>query len=144
MLEIEKSIHISRPLQEVFEFVSDPANDAKWQGSTESAKWTSEGPPGMGSTIRQVGRFMGRDMSGTGEVTSWDPPNQLGVKSLTGPVPFESTTTFESKDNGTLITVKAQAEPGGFFRLAEGLLRRQVHKQFDEDFQSLKRLLEAG
>lgn len=144
MLEIKKSIFIDRHIQDVFEFVSDPANDAKWQGSTESAEWASEGPPRVGSTIRQVGRFLGRDMSGTGEVTLWDPPNQLGVKSLTGPVPFEFTSTFESKDNGTLITVEAQAKPGGLYRLAEGLLRRQVLKQYDEDFQSLKKLLEAG
>ncbi len=144
MLEIEKSIQIERPLQEVFDFISDPANDAKWQASTEFAEWTSEGPPGVGSTIRQGGKFLGREMTGTGEVTAWDPPNHIGVRSLTGPVPFESTTTLESRENGTLLTVKTRAEPGGFFKLAGGLLRRQLLKQLDEDFETLKKMMEAG
>jgi carbon monoxide dehydrogenase subunit G len=144
MIAIEKSIFINRPLQEVFEFMSNPANDAKWSSSTSSAEWTSEGPPGVGSTIKQVGRFMGRDTTGTGEVTAWDPPNAFAVKSLTGPIPFESMTKFESKENGTQLTISAQAEVGGFFKIAEGLVKRQAEKQFDTDLGSLKVLLEEG
>jgi uncharacterized protein YndB with AHSA1/START domain len=144
MIAIEKSIFINRPVQEVFEFMSNPANDAQWQSSTESAEWTSEGLPGVGSTIKQVGRFMGRDTTGTGEVTSWDPPNELSVKSLTGPIPFESKTRFDSKENGTQVTISAQAEPGGFFKIAEGLVKRQAEKQFDADLGSLKALLEQS
>jgi carbon monoxide dehydrogenase subunit G len=144
MITIDKSIFINRPLQEVFEFMSNPVNDAQWQSSTDSAEWTSEGPPRVGSTIRQVGRFMGRDTSGTGEVTSWDPPNGFGVKSLSGPFPFESTTKFESNEDGTKLTISAQAEVGGFFKIAEGLVTRQAEKQFDADLESLKTLLEEG
>ena len=34
---------INRPLQEVFDFATNPANFAQWQSGTESAEWSSEG-----------------------------------------------------------------------------------------------------
>ena len=42
---------INRPLQEVFDFITNPANSAQWQSGTESAKWASEGPVGVGSIV---------------------------------------------------------------------------------------------
>ena len=144
MVKFEKSIFINRPQQEVFDFMSNPANDTQWQASTELAEWTSEGPPGVGSTIRSVSRFLGLNIDSTSEITSWDPPHQVCVKSLSGPFPFENTDKLESKENGTLLTVAIQAEAGGFFKLAEGLVAKQAEKQIDADLVALKLLMEEG
>ena len=144
MIAFEKSVFISRPPQEIFDFVSNPANDTQWQGSIEAAEWTSEGPPGVGSTQRSVIRFLGRKIDSTNEITVWDPPNQFGQKSLSGPIPFEFTVKFESQENGTQLTENFQAEVGGFFKLAEGLVGKQMEKEFDTDLGALKLLLEAG
>ncbi|MCH7611644.1 MAG: SRPBCC family protein [Chloroflexi bacterium] len=144
MFTFEKSIFINRPQQEVFDFVTDPANDAQWQGSTEVAEWTSQGPPGVGSTQRSVFRFWGRKIDSTLEVTIWDPPNQLGRKVVSGPVPFEGTIKLESQENGTQLTLVGEAEIGGFFKIAEGLVRKQLEKQLDTELNALKLLLEAG
>jgi uncharacterized protein YndB with AHSA1/START domain len=32
---------INRPLQEVFDFMTNPANFAQWQSGTKSAKWAA-------------------------------------------------------------------------------------------------------
>jgi len=144
VIKIEKGININRPQLEVFEFISNPTNDARWQSSTQSAEWTSEGPPDVGSTIRHVGRFMGRDTISTEEVTSWDPPNKMAIKSLSGPFPLELSTRLEPKETGTHLTVVVQAEMGGIFKIAEGLISKQMGKQFDAALESLKVLLEEG
>ena len=81
-------------------------------------------------------------MESTSEITAWDPPQQLGIKSVS-PVPFEATIKFESKENGTELTVSGNTEPGGFFKIAEGLVGKQIDKQLDTDFSALKLLLEA-
>jgi len=83
-------------------------------------------------------------MEATIVVTSWDPPNQWGNKSDGGPVPFEGMQKFEAQDGGTLMTFSAQAELGGFFKLAEGLVGKQIEKQIETDSAKLKKLLEAG
>jgi carbon monoxide dehydrogenase subunit G len=144
MIKFEKSYYIDRPKQEVFEFVTDPANDTKWRDSASSAEWISEGPVGVGSTQRSVDKFLGRKIELTTEVTAWDPPNKYGLKTLSGPVPTESTITFESEGSGTQLMINGQVEFGGFFKMTEGLIGKQVEKQLDTDFNGLKRVLEEG
>ena len=144
MLTFENSILINRPQQEVFDYLSNPANDRQWRSGAESAEWTSEGPPGVGSTQRSVDRFLGRKIESTIEVTIWDPPNQFGVKTVGGPISFEGTIKLESQENGTLITQTGSAEVGGFFKIAEGLVGKQAEKQAVADFDALKLVLEEG
>ncbi len=144
MITFEKSIFINRPNQEVFDFVTNPANDAKWVSTSESAEWTSEGPVGVGSTQRSVNKFLGRKIEGIFEVTVWDPPKEYALKSVGGPISLEATNKFEPKENGTQLTVTGQGEVGGFFKLAEGLVGKQLEKQLDAEYNALKLLLEAG
>jgi carbon monoxide dehydrogenase subunit G len=144
MISFDNSLFINRPQQEVFDFLSNPANDAQWQSSTEVSEWTSEGPPGVGSTQRSVIKFLGRKIDSTLEVTIWDPPQQFGFKVISGPVPFEGTVNLESKENGTQLTQTVQAEPGGFFKIAEGLVGKQIKKSVETDLDALKLVLEAG
>ena len=37
----------------------------------------------------------------------------------------------------------ARAEPGGFFKLAEGMMKGQMDKQLDDTLQALKKALES-
>ena len=60
MYTFEKSIIIKRPQQEVFEFVTNPANSTQWQRTTVSSEWTSDGSPGVGSKIKSVIKLFGR------------------------------------------------------------------------------------
>ena len=144
MISFENSVFINRPQQEVFDFLADPANDANWQSGTEHAEWTSEGPHGVGSTQRSVGRLLGRKIDITIEITDWDPPKQVGFKTVSGPLTAEGTIKLESQENGTLLTQSGQAEFGGFFRIAEGLAAKQLEKQADTNFDALKLVLEEG
>ena len=141
MITVEKSIFINRPLQEVFDYVTNPTNNAQWQRSTQSAEWTSDGPPGIGSTFKIVNRFLWRNMEVTAEITAWEPPNTLTVKAVSGPIPFESTYYFEAQGDGTQMTFKSQAEIGGLF---QRLIRKQFEKQLDTSVNALKLVLESG
>jgi carbon monoxide dehydrogenase subunit G len=144
MYKFEKSIMINRPQQEVFDYITDPAKSAEWQSGVSSGEWTSDGPPGVGSTFRTSARYLGRNMDSELEITHWDPPNRVSFKVASGPVPAEFTNTLEAQDDGTLMSLTAQAEFGGFFKLAEGLAGRQLEKQIDSDLSALKLLLEEG
>lgn len=144
MYKFEKSILINRSQQEVFDFVTNFANDSKWQSGIESVEQTSDGPVDVGSTLRYKVKFLGRQIEAVIEVTGYDPPNQASVKSINGPVPFENTYKFEPKEDETQLSIIGQAEIGGFFKMAEGLVGKQFEKQMDADAAALKKLLEAG
>lgn len=144
MIEFSKTFHIDRPQQEVFDFMADPANDVKWRDSAVSAEWTSEGPVGVGSRLKSVDKLMGREIESTSEVTVYDPPHKLGQKTIGGPMPFEFTVSLEPENGGTKLTMAGKAEAGGFFKLAEGLVGKQLKKQIETDLKGLKTLLEGG
>ena len=143
MYTFENSIYIERSPAEVHDYVTNPANTSQWQSGVESAEWISPSPRGVGSTWRVVNKFLGRRIEAELEVTDWDQPSQITSKIIDGPLPLETTLRFEPKDTGTKLTIKSQGEFGGFFKLAEGLVGKQVEKQVDSDFAALKLLLET-
>ena len=134
MYQFEKSVFIERPQQEVFDFVSNRANDSQWQSGGGTTEKTSEGPIGLGTTYRSTTKLLGRGIESTLEITSWDAPNELSEKTTSGPIPFEGKSTFSPKENGTQLTFSGQAELGGFFKMAEGLVGKQMQKSFETRF----------
>lgn len=144
MFETNNSIFINRPPQDVFNVITDPAKQSLWQNLTESAEWTTNGSPGVGSTMKVVARFLGRKIESEVEVTALEPPHRLDWKFVNGPYPAQVTNTFEPQGEGTLLTSKSQGEMGSFFKLAEGMVARQLEKQLATNYESLKLLMESG
>ncbi|HAV78742.1 MAG TPA: hypothetical protein DCX53_15440 [Anaerolineae bacterium] len=142
MIKFEKSIFINRPQQDVFDFYSNLENETQWR-NLKSVKQTSEGPIGAGSTWRETGEFLGREFELDIEMISYDPPRQYIAKTISGPFPVEVSNSLEAHDGGTLITVSARAEIGGFFKLAEGLVKKQLESQMHSEYETLKQILEA-
>ncbi|HEX9333592.1 MAG TPA: hypothetical protein VF896_16985 [Anaerolineales bacterium] len=56
---------------------------------------------------------------------------------------FEISMTFEPSGNGTKINLLTQEEPGGFFKLAEGMVQKQLQSQLEGDAERLKKALES-
>jgi uncharacterized membrane protein len=143
VIKIERSIFIDRPVPEVFDFMTDLSTIPQWDREVISAEWISEGPICPGSTYRVVTGFLGRKIELVVEITAWEPPNLRGVKALSGPFPMESTTTRVAQGDGTLVTETSETELKGAFKLAEGLLARQLGKDREKALAALKQLLEA-
>jgi carbon monoxide dehydrogenase subunit G len=144
MVEWDYSIVINAPKQKVWDYLTIPAKTIQWSSSLVSSEWTSEGEPGVGSTLKEVGKVLGRKMESSIEITAWDPPNEIGRKSTGGSFPFEGRLTLESQGNGTQLTVRGTAEVGGFFKMAEGLLAKQIQKQIATEYEDFKRFLEEN
>ncbi len=144
MHQFEWSIYINRPPHEVFAFVSDPAQNARWSRAVKSARWDSEGPIGIGSIIRTVSEFQGREVDGLAEITSWDPPHQYTQRSIGGDIPYEVTVRFRPKDGGTLMTQSARAELDEFFGSSQDRFVKEMQEQFNSDLTALKLLLEGA
>ncbi len=143
MPRIESSITINRPVAEVFQFVADYANATKWSVGVIDAAITSPDGMRVGATFRWVAQVVGQKMETKGEVTAFDPPRAYAWKSTAGPFPVSGGLTCEAVAGGTRVTQTVDAEPGGFFKLAEGLLMKQVQGQWDESLKKLKQTLEA-
>ncbi len=143
MVKFEFTVDVNRPVSEVFEYLTDPANLPEWQSSAIEAKKDTPGPMGQGTRMTEVRKFLGRRMESTVEVTEYEPDRKFSLKALSGPVPFEVHHTFESEGGGTRIRFVGEGDPGGFFKLAEPIVARNAERQFKGDFETLKDLLES-
>ncbi len=61
MVDVEVSVMINAGVEEVFEYVRDPANIPKWDLDLLKATKTSEGPIGLGSTLQLDIKVHGSD-----------------------------------------------------------------------------------
>jgi len=143
MIKVEHSTVINRPIDEVFEFVVDPRKEPEWQEGVIEAGFSPGSTPGVGAEVFEKRKFMGRDMISKFQVTQYE-VNKIFVGKVTeGPVKFEVRQTFETVDGGTKVSITVQGEPGGFFKLAEGMVKKQLQSQMASDFERAKKMLEG-
>ena len=146
MYKFTKSVFIKRSQQDVFNFMSNPANNTKWQ-PIEFAEWISDGAPGIGSSFKIAMKLFGRSTETVFEITSWEPPSRYSYRSVKISSPAESIQTeieLKSKEHGTQLTFEAQIGAAGIFKLTEGMLGKLAEKGDGSNIDTLKQILEAG
>ena len=147
MGDFTASVFVTRSPQDVFDFLSDPANLSTWNSSFESAQWSSSGPSHVGSTYRVVARMLGAGKQGTFEIVEWDPPGRYGYRSNQRVFPIErmqTVLTLDPEDGGTRVTMNGQFALVGVLRFAERPFARLAAKQDGDNLLAAKRLLEDG
>jgi uncharacterized protein YndB with AHSA1/START domain len=78
------TVEISRPPDEVFAFVTDPAKLSAWQDAEEVVQLT-EGPVRAGTRFREVHKAMGRRRVELTEVVEYDPGRLFHIRVVEGP-----------------------------------------------------------
>ena len=142
MLKVETNIVIHRPVEDVFAVLSNAENNPKWSSAFLEVNKTSEGPVGVGTTWRGVGKFLGKQIEVELEETGYE-PNQKSAQKSTVPFPSNQQMTFERVNGGTRVNLKFEADPGGFFKLAEPLLASMVKRNIEGELANLKDLMDA-
>jgi len=144
MARAEGSTTIKRPIEEVFAVLSDLSNNSKWvSGIVEAPKKISDGPIGVGTTWHTIAKFLGRRIESDTEITEFEANRKITSTSKSGPFPTTFEITLEPVAGGTRVNQIIEAEPGGFFKLAEPLLVTMARRQFQNDLDNLKDLMEA-
>jgi hypothetical protein len=139
----QNSILINRPLEEVFAFLSNAENDPKWKSGAVEVRKTSKGPVGVDSTWSSIGHLLGQRIESQMEYTEYEANWKYTVKCQSGPFPFESRVTFGRVAGFTSVSMRAEADPGGFFRLGEPLSLSMVRRQIQGDLVNLKDMMES-
>ncbi len=143
MYTYEESIFINHPQRMVFDFVTNPANHSQWSSATKSAKWTSKGPPGVGSTYKVLVKLGWSVVETEVEITAWEPFEVYSFKGSQGSIQATSQSRFEPKETGTQLTLTGKLKGTGVGKLMEGLFGRLAARQDGKDLDALKQLLES-
>jgi uncharacterized membrane protein len=144
MPSAQRTIVINRPIDMVFGFFTDPANDRKWRSAVKEIQ--SNGPPEVGSRIRQVitgpgGRGVPADI----QIIAYEPSERYAFAVVAGPVRPRGEFRFRSTDaDATEVTFQLVAEMGG---LKNALMGKFVQRSVLGEVANLdraKEVLEAG
>lgn len=137
-MEVTATVDIAALPEEVFAYLSDMENNPKWQSGMVSARWTSDGPIGVGSTYDQVATFLRRKIESTFEVEAYEPGRMIRASSTAGSFPITFARMVEPIDSGTKVTAIITGDASGFFKIAEPILRLIVQRSIDGDYRNLR------
>jgi len=142
MIQHEVSIHLNRPVEQVFAFLVDLQNVPTWQSNLIEIRKLTEGALHVGTQFREVRRFGRRSSEIRGEFTDFELNKRFATKTLTKP---HVTVSFslDPQDGGTRVGYKFVLLTSGIMRLFEPLIESLIKKQRESDFETLKRLLES-
>jgi uncharacterized protein YndB with AHSA1/START domain len=141
VIEVEHTLEIARPVDEVFAYLTDIQRIPEWQASAEQT--SLEGELGEGARIREVRSMMGRRATSTMEVTEYDPPKRFSLRTVEGPITYAVEHALEAVDGGTRVTFTGRGETNRVPRLMLGTVRRTVQRQFVKDLETFKQRLES-
>jgi uncharacterized protein YndB with AHSA1/START domain len=144
LLQIQRSVEIDRPIEEVFAFVSDPRNDPRWchkvvsveqvagEGPSAGARYTVVHKPVPGRPARQMAY----------ECLSLEPPRRLEWREDDGTDVIRVTYELEDHDGRTRMTQRDDAELGAP-RLLNPLFKAGIQRDIARQLRTLKRVLES-
>ena len=144
MINLDLGVLIDKPVKDVFAFITNAANMPKWNAAVVSMEQITPGDVGVGTKFKNVGEMMGRRIEGEMEVIAFEPDTKYGFQMNAGPVQVSITLTFKTVGTGTKLSLNAQGNPGGFFKLAEGVMQGRVKSMMEENLARLKSVLEKG
>jgi uncharacterized protein YndB with AHSA1/START domain len=141
MIQHEVTIHLNRPVEQVFSFLMDTGKLSTWQSNLIKMEQLTEGPLRAGSRFREVRRLGRRETEIQGEITAFEPNKRFETKTLTKPQVTVSY-SFEAEAGGTRLKHKFVMLTGGLMRIMEPLIASSIKKDTETDFETLKHILE--
>lgn len=140
MISVEHTVEIARPVEEVFDYLTDVARLPEWQESVSEVH--VDGPLAAGSRFRDVREFMGRRASSTLEVTAFEPPRLFSLRVVEGPISYELEHRLGAVGDRTSVAFSGHGETKRVPRMMRGIVERAVERQLVKDADALKRVLE--
>jgi hypothetical protein len=147
MVKIEIIFLVEKPIELVFELISDIPGYRRWAPDKSKFfienKITSEGTVGLGTTYVDRLRWFGKSI---GEIVQYQPPFEIifQQKTLFGLPVFGAKLeyTLKVRPNSTEVQHRAEAMSYGFFKLLEPILSIVVRSERERTCQAIKRALE--
>ena len=142
MITHEVTIHLNKPVEQVFAFLMDTTKLTTWQTNLIKIDKITEGPLRRGSRFQEVRRLGQREAGIQGEITALEPNKRFETKTLTKPQVIVSY-SFEAEDGGTRLIHKFVMLTSGLMRFLEPLIAGSIKKESESDFETLKCILES-
>ena len=117
---------VSRPVEEVFDFLADIRNEAAWNPRVVRIDKTSDGPISAGTTFQ--GQYKGIGPLHT-ELVEYERPRRLSFRSSGPRMRIAGTFILSAVPGESNVALNADLEPQGPFRLLAPLMAPLIKRQ---------------
>jgi uncharacterized membrane protein len=142
-VDVEKTIRIAAPIEQVFEFWTRPENFPNFMRNVRNVTGNSQG-----TTHWVINVAAGMTMEWDAECTEFIPNQQVAWRTLPGAiVEHAGSVRFEpTQDGGTRVDLKMSYNPpaGAIGHALASFLGADPKKKMDEDLMRMKTMLETG
>ena len=141
-MHLEETVRIHQPVATVFKYVTNLTHWPQYRGAIQATSLPAA-PLDTGITFQTKAKFLGRSFEQTHEVTAYEPNRRFAYRSTAGPFPTVYDYTLTPAGTETQVTLRLDAEVGGFFKMAAPLVTVAARRQVQNDLATLKALLET-
>jgi Polyketide cyclase / dehydrase and lipid transport. len=141
---MDNIVIINRPIQEVFAFVTDHANDKQWKPFVVESRQVSAGPINVGTMFEVTVVSWNRHIPGHVEVLEYEPYRWYAYKSHSQPLPFIASLSFTPTPSGTAIRGDVKFQARGAWRWLTPLLLIIIRSQSKQTFARLKKVMDGA
>jgi uncharacterized membrane protein len=139
--DLESSIWIGRPPEEVWNYVVDVSNDTQWRTGVTEAQWDSGPPYGVGST--GIHTAEGIDVM-TWRIAEWEEPRIMswdvtGGRFKGGHAGYR----IEAEVDGSRMTLHVRVPRGILMRILLLFMKGRIRRDLAKDLAKLKVILEG-
>jgi carbon monoxide dehydrogenase subunit G len=144
MINIDLSTLVDKPIKDVFAFIGNLNNMPKWNTTVMGVEQITPGDVGVGTKFKSVGEMLGRRIEGEMRVTAYEPDSKFGIQMNAGPALVNMALSFKTVGTGTEVSLNAQGNSGGLFKLAEPVMQRRVKSIMEENLARIRSQLEMS
>ena len=143
MAHAENSIIINRPVNDVYNFLLDGANNTKWRPGVLDIQRDAATPSGLGAVYKQGLKGPGGRIDGDYKITRLEPNKLIEFQVIAGPARPTGNYNLEPAGNATKVSFVLDFQPKGLAKLMEGMIAKTMQSEV-EMLTNLKSVLERG
>jgi uncharacterized protein YndB with AHSA1/START domain len=140
----ETTVAIARPRDTVFAYVADPRHFPDWNSAVERVVPLNGALPAAGGRYVMERRLPTGSATNELEIVALRSPEELAIRTTSGPTPFAYRYEFEATAGGTLVRLHAEVRIGGGASLLGPLAAQAVKRGVNANFATLREVLERG
>jgi uncharacterized membrane protein len=144
MRSVTEVFHVSRPVDGVFNYISNMEHTPEWANGVTSSVKQQEGPIGAGTDFLVTSKIGPKKAAVVYHLTNFELGRAFSANGDFGFVRFEETFHFSPEEDGTRIHAVLLIRPKGIMSLLAPLLAPLMERQFRSDYRRLKQRLEQG
>lgn len=143
MINFTNTLHINRPVDEVYAYLSDLEHTPEWNWAINETRKTTPGPATVGTRYRQT-RSVPQPGTEILEVTALETNEHIEVEGTLAQFAARLTYHLDERDGGTELTNTVNLEASGAVRLIAPALRNRINRAVADNLNELRNRLETG